>query len=108
MWFIFPQIAGLGHSAMAQRYAISSLDEARAYLRDPLLGPRLSACVEAVNRIVGHSAREIFGQPDDLKFRSSMTLFEAAAPDDQVFKAVLQKYFGGERDPSTLEQLGSV
>jgi uncharacterized protein (DUF1810 family) len=106
MWFIFPQIAGLGHSPIAQHYAISSLDEARAYLRDPSLGPRLGACTEAVNHIAGRSARAIFGWPDDLKFRSSMTLFEAAAPDEQIFKAALQKYFGGERDPLTLEKLG--
>ena len=108
MWFIFPQIAGIGRSPTAQRYAISSLDEARTYSRDPSLGPRLNACAEAVNQIVGHSAREIFGSPDDLKFRSSMTLFEAAAPANQVFKEALQKYFGGERDPLTLEKLGSA
>ena len=107
MWFIFPQIAGLGHSPVARHYAIASLDEARAYLRDPTLGPRLRACTEAVNRVAGRTARAIFGWPDEVKFRSSMTLFAAAAPDDPIFAAALQKYFAGERDPLTLEKLGS-
>ena len=105
MWFIFPQIAGLGHSATARLYAIHSLDEAHAYWRDPLLGLRLGACTEAVNRIAGRSARDIFGWPDDMKFRSSLTLFEAAAPQAPIFAQALQKYFGGDRDPSTLEKL---
>lgn len=108
IWFIFPQIAGLGFSPTSQLYAIASLAEARAYLRHPLLGPRLIACAEAVNHVAGRSAREIFGWPDDMKFRSSMTLFAAAAPDNQVFVEALQKYFGGERDPLTLEKLGSA
>ena len=108
MWFIFPQVAGLGRSPTAQHYAISSLDEARAYLRDPVLGPRLRACVDAVNRLAGLSAHEIFGSPDDLKFRSSMTLFAQAEPADPVFTEALRTYFGGERDPLTLEKLGSA
>jgi uncharacterized protein (DUF1810 family) len=105
MWFIFPQIAGLGFSTTAQFYAISSLDEARAYLEDPLLGARLRTCVEAVNRVEGSSAHDIFGSPDDLKFRSSMTLFAAADPTEPLFREALRKYYAGERDPLTLEKL---
>jgi uncharacterized protein (DUF1810 family) len=105
MWFMFPQIAGLGFSTTAQFYAISSLDEARAYLQDPLLGARLRACVEAVNRVEGSSAHDIFGSPDDLKFRSSMTLFTAADPTEPLFREALRKYYAGERDPLTLEKL---
>lgn len=105
MWFIFPQVAGLGRSPTAQHYAIASLDEARAYLRDPVLGPRLRACVDAVNRHDGRSAHEIFGSPDDLKFRSSMTLFAQADPADPAFVEALRTYFQGEHDPLTLEKL---
>lgn len=108
MWFIFPQIAGLGSSPTAQRYAISSLDEARAYLSDPVLGPRLRACTQAVTQHAGHSAHEIFGAPDDLKFRSSMTLFAEAAPADPIFMQALETFFKGERDPLTLEKLRSA
>jgi uncharacterized protein (DUF1810 family) len=90
MWFIFPQLRGLGASAMARRYAISDLEEARAYLAHPLLGPRLRASVEAVNQVAARSAHEIFGSPDDLKFRSSMTLF-AAAQDGSLFRTALGK-----------------
>ena len=104
MWFIFPQIAGLGHSAMAQMYAIASLEEARAYLAHPLLGPRLRECCEAVLAVEGKSAHTIFGSPDDLKFRSSMTLFDLASPND-IFRAALDKYFDGEADPLTLQTL---
>ena len=107
MWFIFPQIAGLGFSPMAQHYAIASLEEARAYLLDPVLGPRLRACTEAVNQVDGRSALEIFGPPDDLKFRSSLTLFAAAAPDNPLFALALDKYFAGQGDPLTLEKLGA-
>lgn len=105
MWFVFPQIAGLGNSAMAQRYAISGLDEARAYLAHPLLGPRLLACTRAMNSHEGLGARAILGQPDDLKFRSSMTLFNAAAPEEPAFREALERYFGGERDAATLDRL---
>ena len=101
MWFVFPQVAGLGFSPMAQRYAIGSLAEARAYLAHELLGPRLRACTAAVNA-AGGTAHEIFGAPDDLKFRSSMTLFREAAPGEPVFHAALDQYFGGEPDPATL------
>jgi uncharacterized protein (DUF1810 family) len=107
MWFIFPQIAGLGFSPTAQHYAIATLDEARAYLLDPVLGPRLRACIEAVNQLQDRSALEIFGPPDDLKFRSSLTLFAAAAPDNPLFAATLDKYFAGQGDPLTLEKLGA-
>ena len=105
MWFIFPQIAGLGHSAMAQMYAIASLDEARDYLAHPLLAPRLRECCEAVQAVDGRSAHAIFGSPDDLKFRSSLTLFAKAAPDEPLFRALLKKYYGGEADPLTLQKL---
>lgn len=105
MWFIFPQIKGLGHSVMARKYAISSLEEARAYLQHPLLGARLRECSRLVAAVDGRSADEIFGFPDNLKFRSSMTLFAQAAPHDQVFTECLRKYFGGAADPSTLAQL---
>jgi len=104
MWFIFPQIAGLGHSPMAQMYAIQSLDEAHAYLAHPLLGTRLRACCEAVLAVEGRSAHQIFGSPDDLKFRSSLTLFDLASPND-IFRAALDKYFAGEPDPLTLQKL---
>jgi len=101
MWFVFPQIEGLGFSVMAQRYAISSLEEAKAYLAHPVLGPRLRECTQLALDVEGKSAHAIFGSPDDLKFRSCMTLFDRAAPGD-VFAAALAKYFGGEADPATL------
>jgi uncharacterized protein (DUF1810 family) len=105
MWFVFPQIAGLGFSPMAQRYALSGIEEARAYLDHPLLGPRLRACTEAVNGIEGRSAHEVFGSPDDLKFRSSLTLFAAAASDEPLFGQALARYFDGAPDPRTLQAL---
>ena len=105
MWFIFPQIAGLGSSPLARRFAISSLSEAAAYLQHPVLGPRLAECTGLVNLIEGRSIEQIFGYPDDLKFRSSMTLFARASADNQVFLDALQKYFNGEFDPATLERL---
>ena len=105
MWFIFPQIAGLGHSAMATKFAIASLAEARAYLEHPVLGPRLRGCTELVNDVEGRSISEILGPPDDMKFRSSMTLFARATSDNRVFLEALQKYFGGEADPLTLAKL---
>jgi uncharacterized protein (DUF1810 family) len=105
MWFVFPQIAGLGTSPMARRYAIGSLDEARAYLAHPVLGPRLRQCTELVNRVEGRAIGAILGYPDDLKFRSSMTLFARAAPDEPVFTEALAKYFAGEADPLTLERV---
>ena len=105
MWFVFPQIAGLGHSAMAQTYAIESLEEARAYLAHPVLEPRLRECCQAVLDVQGKSAHEIFGSPDDVKFRSCLTLFARAAPDETLFRAALNKYFGGEEDALTLEKM---
>jgi len=101
MWFVFPQIDGLGSSAMARRYAIGSLEEARAYLAHPVLGPRLLECTLIVNGLDGRSALEIFGRPDNLKFQSSMTLFELAGGTGAPFSAALEKYFSGERDRST-------
>ena len=108
MWFIFPQIAGLGSSPMAQRYAIGSLDEARAYLAHPVLGARLRTSTAAVNRITGRSAHAIFGAPDDLKFRSSMTLFARAAPEEPAFAEALAKFFGGVPDALTLAKLDAA
>jgi uncharacterized protein (DUF1810 family) len=105
MWFIFPQIVGLGSSPLARRFAISSLSEAAAYLQHPVLGPRLAECTRLVNLIEGRSIEQVFGYPDDLKFRSSMTLFARASADNQVFVDALQKYFNGEFDPATLERL---
>jgi uncharacterized protein (DUF1810 family) len=104
MWFVFPQIAGLGVSPTAQRYAIRSLDEARAYLAHPVLGPRLAECARAVLAVDGKTAEDIFGYPDDLKLRSSMTLFARAADDPGVFQAVLDRYYDGP-DPKTLDLL---
>jgi uncharacterized protein (DUF1810 family) len=105
MWFVFPQLAGLGRSRLASEFAISSLQEATAYLNHPILGPRLRQCTRLVNRVEGRSIEEIFGYPDDLKFHSCMTLFAHASPDNQVFKAALTKYFAGEDDPATIERL---
>jgi uncharacterized protein (DUF1810 family) len=106
MWFIFPQLAGLGSSPMARRYALGSLAEARAYLAHRLLGARLRSCTQLVNRVSGRSVQEIFGYPDYLKFRSSMTLFaHAAANRMEPFSEALAKYFAGEEDPLTRELL---
>lgn len=107
MWFIFPQIQGLGTSVMARRFAISSLDEAGAYLQHPLLGPRLHACSRLVAMIEGRSIAAIFGYPDDLKFHSSMTLFAQADTDNRIFLDCLRKYFAGKPDPLTLARLRS-
>jgi uncharacterized protein (DUF1810 family) len=103
MWFIFPQIAGLGFSEMSQRYAIRSLEEAAAYLAHPVLGPRLREICGIVLAVEGRTALEIFGSPDDLKLRSSMTLFAHATEENAVFVEVIGKYFGGEWDARTLE-----
>jgi uncharacterized protein (DUF1810 family) len=101
MWFIFPQIAGLDHSAMAHRYAIASRDEAVAYLEHPALGPRLRECTQALCKIQGRSIEQILGSPDDIKFRSSMTLFDAASG-DPVFRHALDKFYAGASDSATL------
>lgn len=108
MWFIFPQLEGLGFSPTARRFAIRNLDEARSYLEHPLLGPRLHDCALALLALRGHSATDIFGFPDDHKLRSSMTLFALVAPADAPFQRVLDRYFGGERDPRTLELLAAT
>ena len=106
MWFVFPQVAGLGFSAMSREYAISGLDEARAYLRHPVLGPRLRECARVVADAEGTTAEEIFGPVDAMKLRSSMTLFAAANPGEPVFAEVLAKFFGGIGDDATLARLG--
>ncbi len=108
MWFVFPQIQGLGHSPMAQKYAISSRQEAEAYLHHPVLGPRLRECTRLVLDVTGRSVHEIFGSPDDMKFRSSMTLFVSVAGEgDRLFDDALRKYFGGEPDRSTIQALAA-
>ncbi len=112
MWFIFPQLLGLGHSRAAQFYALASIEEADAYLREPVLGARLRECTRLVNETQGRTIEEIFGHPDDLKFHSCMTLFARAgtlgeaSAENQVFRAALKQYFGGREDPRTLELLG--
>ena len=108
MWFIFPQIAGLGSSPTAVRYAVSSLAEAKAYLEHPMLGSRLRECAGACVALKGRSASEVFGHPDDLKLRSSLTLFEATAPEEPVFGQALDALCGGERDELTLRTIGRV
>lgn len=106
MWYIFPQLQGLGSSAMARSYALSSLAEAKAYLQHPLLGARLVKCTDLVNAVQGRSVNEIFGSPDDMKFHSSITLFCQADPAQPIFTAALQKYFGAVPDRRTLQLLG--
>ena len=105
MWFVFPQVAGLGSSPMAQRYAIGSLAEARAYLEHPVLGPRLVSCAEALLSHSDRTALEILGSPDDVKLRSSMTLFVLVAGPDSVFQRVLDAFFDGEVDTRTVDLL---
>jgi len=105
MWFVFPQIRGLGRSAMAERYGIASLAEAEAYLAHSILGPRLLECTRLVNLVEGSSIVQIFGSPDDMKFRSSMTLFSRVGAHKPVFEEALRKYFDGKPDPLTLERL---
>jgi uncharacterized protein (DUF1810 family) len=107
MWFIFPQLDGLGTSEMSRRFAIRSLAEADAFLRHPLLGPRLLSCAEAALALAGPSAREVFGAPDDLKLRSSATLFAQASPPGSVFEQLLEKYFAGQPDDATIRLLGN-
>lgn len=106
MWYIFPQIEGLAFSSTSQYYAIKSMAEAKAYLDHPILGPRLTACAEAVVAVEGRTASEIFGSPDDLKLRSCATLFACVSPPGSVFDRLLAKYYRGERDGKTLELLG--
>ena len=106
MWYIFPQIDGLGHSPTTRLYSIKSLEEARQYLAHPVLGARLVECAEAVMAVQGQSASDIFGHPDDWKLQSSMTLFEFVAGPGSVFEHVLDKYYGGKRDSRTLQIVG--
>ena len=106
MWYVFPQFAGLGFSSTAQRYAIKSVKEAQAYLAHPVLGPRLNECAEAAARVEGRSATEIFGSPDDLKLKSSATLFALVSPPGSVFERLLDKYYSGQRDGKTLRLVG--
>jgi uncharacterized protein (DUF1810 family) len=105
MWFIFPQIRGLGRSPMAEKFAIASLEEGRAYLAHEVLGARLRECTGLVNAVEGRMASEIFGYPDDLKFHSSMTLFARVAEGESVFRQALKKYFGEEMDGATMEKI---
>ena len=107
IWFIFPQIAGLGRSAISERYAIQSEEEARAYLAHPLLGPRLIDCAEAVLGIQNRSATDIMGSPDDLKLRSCATLFAHVSPEKSVFHRILAKYYSSEPDRITLQGLNA-
>jgi uncharacterized protein (DUF1810 family) len=101
MWFVFPQVDGLGHSAVARHYAVAGLEEARAYLAHPVLGPRLRQCCEAVLAVEGATAEDVFGSVDAMKLRSSMTLFMRAAPGEPLFTAVLEKFFDGHPDTAT-------
>ena len=105
MWFVFPQVAGLGRSPTAQRYAVRGLDEARAYLAHPVLGPRLVECARALVELGGDDPDAVLGPVDAQKLRSSMTLFALAAPDEPVFDEVLQQYFGGSRDDATVARV---
>jgi uncharacterized protein (DUF1810 family) len=105
IWFIFPQLAGLGHSEMSRYYAIATLDEARGYLAHPVLGPRLQTCAAAILAISGRTAAEILGSVDAVKLRSSMTLFHVAAPNEPLFEQVLEGYFGGVTDEATVALL---
>jgi uncharacterized protein (DUF1810 family) len=106
MWYIFPQIDGLAFSSTSKHYAIKSVEEARAYLAHPDLGPRLLACAEVVVRVEGRTATQIMGSPDDMKLRSSATLFACVSPPGSVFDRVLTKYYQGRRDEKTIQLLG--
>jgi uncharacterized protein (DUF1810 family) len=106
MWYIFPQFEGLGFSPTSRDYAIKSIAEAEAYLRHPVLGPRLLECVRATLGLEGRSASDVFGSPDDMKLRSCATLFASVSPTESIFEQILDKYFGGRRDEKTVELLG--
>jgi uncharacterized protein (DUF1810 family) len=108
MWYVFPQFAGLGQSPTSQHFAITSLDEARAYLAHPILGPRLAECAGALLSVHDRTAHQIFGSPDDLKLKSSATLFALVSPDGSVFHRVLEKYFGGHADEQTITLVRSL
>lgn len=102
MWFVFPQLKGLGHSSMARKFAIESLDQAQRYAQHPVLGQRLRDCTELVLKVQGRNLSEIFGYPDDLKFHSCITLFTIAVPDELMFESALQRYFNGRKDEQTI------
>jgi uncharacterized protein (DUF1810 family) len=108
MWFIFPQLQGLGHSAMAEKYAIASLKEAQAYFDHKILGPRLVECIELILQVSGKTLAEILGYPDNFKFKSCMTLFGRAHPRQEIFQRALKQFCGGEEDAKTLELLGPL
>ena len=108
MWYIFPQIKGLGHSSTSEHYGIRSMDEAEEYVKHPVLGKRLMNISKELLRLPGSDAHQIFGSPDDMKLRSSMTLFSLVKESDPVFEEVLKKYFNGERDKRTFEIVGKV
>ena len=108
MWYVFPQVEGLGSSPTSRRYSIKSLEEARAYLDHPVLGSRLREIADAALAVEGRTARNVFGSPDDLKLRSSATLFACVSPPGSVFDRLIEKYFGGERDTRTLQLLGKM
>jgi uncharacterized protein (DUF1810 family) len=108
MWYVFPQLDGLGSSSMSRRYSIKSVAEAKAYLDHPVLGPRLVQCAEAALGVEGRSAVDIFGSPDDMKLRSCATLFARVAPEGSVFHRLIDKYFNGEHDGNTLHLLGEM
>ena len=105
MWFVFPQLKALGRSATAKHYGLDDRDEARRYFQHPVLGPRLLTCTRLVLATQGRTAHDIFGSPDDLKLRSCMTLFDAVAPEEPAFRAVLERFYGAERDPLTLAEI---
>jgi len=105
IWFIFPQLKGLGRSPQSEVYGVGSLAEAQAYAQHPILGPRLDQCTRLVHRVDNRTIHQILGSPDDLKFRSSMTLFARAVPHNPIFQATLNKYFNSEPDPNTLDLL---
>ena len=105
IWYVFPQMASLGHSAMSERYSISCINEARAYIGHPILGPRLVECTELILAVEGKTAEQIFGSLDAMKFRSSMTLFSHVGEADSVYQRALSKYFDGEPDPKTLKAM---
>lgn len=105
MWFVFPQIHGLGQSEISRRFAITSRAEAEAYLHHPVLGPRLETCTQLVNEAQGRSAHDIFGSPDNMKFHSCMTLFAVVSSDDSIYRQALAKYFAGSPDPATMDRL---
>lgn len=107
MWFVFPQVAGLGRTPTAEKYSIKSVEEARSYISHPVLGPRLHECTQLVVNIDGRTANQIFGFPDDLKFRSSMTLFKHIAEDNQIFLDAIAKYYDGKEDDLTIKVLES-